>query len=133
MQFEIFLGVPDVLNYWTELDNKFQNDTLSGKEKSHFTKLIKAFRLLETNPRSNSLATHEITVLSSKYGIKIFQSYLENNVPSAGRIFWAYGPNKGQITILGIEPHPEIKSKSYSRIRLSKFPHSKKGNRSNDG
>lgn len=130
MQFEIFLGVPDALNYWSDLDNKFEKDTLSGKEKIHFTKLIKAFRLLETNPRSNSLATHEITVLSSKYGIKIFQSYLENNVPSAGRIFWAYGPDKGQITILAIEPHPELKSKSYSRIRLSKFPRGKRGNRS---
>lgn len=126
MQFEIVLGVPDVLNYWNELDKKFESGTLTGKEKNLFTKLNKALRLLESNPRSNSLATHEINSLSIKYGFKVFQSYLENNVPAAGRIFWAYGPNKGQITILAIEPHPEMKSRSYSRIRLSKLPDRRK-------
>lgn len=62
-----------------------------------------------------------------KYGFKVFQSYLENNVPAAGRIFWAYGPEKAQITILAIEPHPDMKSRSYTRIKLSGFPvHRKK-------
>ena len=126
MIFEIILGIPDVENYWNDLDNKYQVGKLSGKEKTLFNKLIKAFRLLESNPRSNSLATHEIDALSIKYGFKVFQSYLENKVPSAGRIFWAYGPDKGQITILAIEPHPEMKSRSYSRIRLAKFPDRRK-------
>jgi len=126
MVFEIVLGIPDVENYWNELDNKYQTGKLSGKEKTLFTKLIKAFRLLESNPRSNSLATHEIDALSIKYGFKVFQSYLENKVPSAGRIFWTYGPDKGQITILAIEPHPEMKSRTYSRIRLAKFPDRRK-------
>jgi len=130
MEFEIVLGVPDVLNYWNELDKKFKNETLTNKEKNLFTKLIKALRLLKSNPRSNSLATHEINALSLKYGFKVFQSYLENNVPAAGRIFWAYGPGKGEITILAIEPHPEMKSRSYSRIRLSCFPDSRKRNKS---
>ena len=126
MIFEIVLGIPDVENYWNDLDNKSQVGKLSGKEKTLFNKLIKAFRLLESNPRSNSLATHEIDALSIKYGFKVFQSYLENKVPSAGRIFWAYGPDKGQITILAIEPHPEMKSRTYSRIRLAKFPDRRK-------
>ena len=126
MIFEIVLGIPDVENYWNDLDNKYQVGKVSGKEKTLFNKLIKAFRLLESNPRSNSLATHEIDALSIKYGFKVFQSYLENKVPSAGRIFWAYGPDKGQITILAIEPHPEMKSRSYSRIRLAKFPDRRK-------
>ena len=122
MQFEIVLGIPEVEKYWNELDNKYQTGKLSGKDKTLFNKLIKSFRLLESNPRSNSLATHEIDALSIKYEFKVFQSYLENKVPSAGRIFWAYGPDKGQITILAIEPHPEMKSRTYSRIRLAKFP-----------
>lgn len=126
MRFEIVLGIPDVENYWNDLSAKFENGKLSGREKTLFTKLIKALKLLETNPRSNSLATHEIDALSAKYGIKVFQSYLENNVPAAGRIFWAYGPEKSQITILAIEPHPEMKSRSYSRIRLAKFPDKRK-------
>ncbi len=122
MQFEILLGEPYVAEYWSNLDQLYDSGKLSGEEKSHFNKIVKAFRLLASNPRSNSLATHEIQALTEKYGFKIFQSYLENKVPAAGRIFWAYGPSKGQITILAIEPHPEIKSKSYSRIKLSKFP-----------
>ena len=97
MIFEIVLGIPDVENYWNDLDNKYQVGKLSGKEKTLFNKLIKAFRLLESNPRSNSLATHEIDALSIKYGFKVFQSYLENKVPSAGRIFWAYGPVKVKL------------------------------------
>lgn len=126
MRFELVLGIPDVENYWNDLSVKYDNGKLSGKEKTLFTKLIKALKLLETNPRSNSLATHEINALSIKYGFKVFQSYLENKVPSAGRIFWAYGPDKGQITILAIEPHPKMKSRSYSRIRLAKFPDRRK-------
>lgn len=126
MVFEIVLGIPDVENYWNDLSVKFENGKLSGKEKKLFTKLVKALKLLETNPRSNSLATHDIDALSLKYGFKVFQSYLENKVPSAGRIFWAYGPEKAQITILAIEPHPDMKSRSYSRIRLAKFPDRRK-------
>ena len=34
MEFEIVLGVPDVLNYWNELDKKFKNETLTNKEKN---------------------------------------------------------------------------------------------------
>ena len=126
MIFEIVLGIPEVENYWNDLDNKYQVGKLSGKEKTLFNKLIKAFSLLESNPRSNSLATHEIDVLSIKYGFKVFQSYLENKVPSAGRIFLAYGPDKEQITILVIEPHPKIKSRTHSHIRLAKFPDRRK-------
>ncbi len=126
MQFEILLGEPDVAEYWSKLDKLYDSGKLSGKEKIRFNKIVKAFRLLASNPRSNSLATHEIQALTKKYDFKVFQSYLENKVPAAGRIFWAYGPSKGQITILAIEPHPEMKSKSYSRIKLSKFPSGKK-------
>lgn len=41
MQFEIVLGVPDVLNYWNELDKKFESGTLTGKEKIFLLNLIK--------------------------------------------------------------------------------------------
>lgn len=82
MTFEIVLGIPEVLDYWNDLDKKYESSKLTGKEKILFTKLIKAFRLLETNPRSNSLSTHEIAALTVKYGFKIFQSYLKNNVPA---------------------------------------------------
>jgi hypothetical protein len=55
----------------------------------------------------------------------VFEAYLENNTPAAGRVFWAYGPDKGDITNLGVEPHPDDKRGSYSRIRLSGLPPAK--------
>src|SRR2546427_7869 len=62
----------------------------------------------------------------ASHGLKIFQSYLENNTPGAGRLFWAYGPEKGDITILAIEPHPEDQKRgSYQRIKLSRLPAAK--------
>jgi hypothetical protein len=76
-------------------------------EEKFFKKLVKSLGYLAENPRHNSLASHEIDDLIHKYGFKIFQSYLENNTPSAGRMFWAYGPDKRDITVLAIEPHPE--------------------------
>jgi len=82
---------------------------------------------LAENPRHNSLASHLIDDLTRKYGFKIFQSYLENNTPSAGRIFWAYVPDKRDITVLVIEPHPEDqKHGAYQRIKLSTLQPAKK-------
>ena len=70
-----------------------------------------------------SLASHEIDDLTRKYGSKIFQSYLENNAPAAGRLFWAYGPDHGDITVLAIEPHPEDQKRgAYLRLKLSSLP-----------
>jgi len=38
-------------------------------------------------------------------------------------LFWAYGPDKGDITILAIEPHPEDQKRgAYQRIKLSNLP-----------
>ncbi|MFY7997604.1 MAG: hypothetical protein ACOVSW_03270, partial [Candidatus Kapaibacteriota bacterium] len=82
-----------------------------------------ALSLLAQNPRHNSLQSHEIEVLSRRVGYKVWQSYLENNTPSAGRIFWGYGPEQREITIVGVEPHPEdAKESGYEKVRLSAFP-----------
>lgn len=99
------------------------DEKLDKEEEKFFKKLVKALNYLQENPRHNSLASHEIDDLTRKFGLKIFQSYLENNTPAAGRIFWAYGPDKGDITILAIEPHPEDKKRgAYERIKLSGLP-----------
>ena len=66
------------------------------------------------------LQSHEITALSKRYGMKVWQSYLENKKSDAMRIFWVYGPAQKEITVIGLEPHPEDKKKgAYDRIRLS--------------
>lgn len=122
-KFNIRLGVPEVENLWNDLSEKRRSNHITRDEKSLHNKLGKAFRYLAINPKAPSLNTHQIKELSKKYDLKIWQSYLENNTPSAGRLFWTYGPDKNDITILAIEPHPEdSKRGSYERIKLSSLP-----------
>ena len=66
----------------------------------------KALGLLETNPRHPGLNTHKFRSLKGPGGEEIFEVYAENKTPAAWRIFWYYGPNKKQITIIAITPHP---------------------------
>jgi hypothetical protein len=66
----------------------------------------KALGLLETNPRHPGLNTHKFNSLKGPGGEEVFEAYAENKTPAAWRIFWHYGPDKKQITILAITPHP---------------------------
>ena len=120
MAFNIRMGQPEMEALWNDLSMRAKSHTLDKDEERFFKKFVKALGFLSVNPRHNSLATHEISDLSRKHGMKIFQSYLENNTPGAGRLFWAYGPDKRDITILAVEPHPEDKKQgAYERIKLS--------------
>lgn len=123
MTFNIRMGLPEMDRLWKDLSHRKQKNLLDKNEERFFKKFVKALSYLSQDPRHNSLASHEIEPLSQKYKIKIFQSYLENNTPSAGRLFWAYGPGKKDITVLAVEPHPEDQKKgAYQRIKLSSFP-----------
>ena len=114
------MGVPEMDALWNDISGRYASGSLDAAEKKFFKKFINALDHIRGNPRHNSLQTHEIAILSKRYGIKIFQSYLENNTPAAGRIFWAYGPGKTEITILGLEPHPE--KRGYEKVQLSDIP-----------
>jgi hypothetical protein len=117
------MGVPDMEAFWNDLSARKQAGKLGKTEEKFFKKWVKALGYLSSNPRHNSLASHEIEDLSRKHGIKIFQSYLENKTPAAGRMFWAYGPGKGDITVLAVEPHPEDEKRgAYERIKLASVP-----------
>ena len=117
--FEIHLGVPEMERLWNDLERKHEEGSaLKGEEKLR-RQLGKAMLLLSKDPRHPGLHSHEISSLTARYGQKVWESYLENNVPKAGRIIWVYGPNKGDITIIGLEPHPNDKSNAYQAITLS--------------
>lgn len=123
MPFDIRMGLPEMAAYWDDLATRKHAGRLSRDEERRFKKLVKALGYLSQNPRHNSLGSHEIDDLSRKYGRKIFQSYLENRTPAAGRLYWAYGPGPGDITVLALEPHPEDRKRgAYERIRLSALP-----------
>ena len=122
MAFNIRMGVPGMEAKWNDLVDRARREQLDKTDQKFYRKLVKALGYLRENPRHNSLASHEIDALSRKCGFRVFQSYLENKTPAAGRMFWAYGPDKGDITILGIEPHPEDQKRgAYERIKLSSF------------
>ena len=120
MPFNIRMGVPEMEAYWNNLAARRSTNRLGADERKFFKKLVKTLNYLSQNPRHNSLNSHEIDDLTRKYGLKIFQSYLENNTPAAGRLFWVYGPDQQDITVLAIEPHPEDQKRgAYQRIKLS--------------
>jgi hypothetical protein len=117
------MGVPEMEAYWNNISTRQLAGKLAGDEERFFKKLVKTLAFLSQNPRHPGLASHEIDDLTRKYGFKVFQSYLENNTPAAGRLFWAYGPEQGDITVLAIEPHPEDQKRgTYRRIKLSAKP-----------
>lgn len=120
MAYHIRLGVPEMAELWEKLKDRNDNGTASKDERTLFRKLGKAMKLLSENPRHPGLHSHEISALTRRYGgIKVWESYLENNTPGAGRLFWAYGPEQNDITIIGVEPHPNDKGNAYKKITLS--------------
>lgn len=82
---------------------ELENDSSQSKR---LKAVRKTLGYLEHNPRHPSLHTHKYDSLSRKCGVEIFEAYAENNTPQAYRIFWHYGPEKNQITIIAITPHP---------------------------
>lgn len=68
----------------------------------------KTLGYLQINPRHPSLQTHEYSGVPHPFSKneKVFEAYVQNQTPGAYRIFWCYGPEKKQITIIAITPHP---------------------------
>jgi len=81
--FKIRMGVPEMEAVWNDLAVRYEQGTLSKDEQKFFKKLVKALGYLEVNPRHNSLESHEIAPLTRRYGMKVWQSYLENQTPAA--------------------------------------------------
>lgn len=115
----IRMGIPEMETFWSALESKVDNGSASKDEEKLYKKIGKALVLLSVDPRHPGLNSHEISSLSHRYGQKVWESYLENRTPAAGRLFWTYGPGQGEITIVAIEPHPNDKSNAYKKITLS--------------
>ncbi len=123
MPYVVRKGVPEILELWKRLLKEYKQGVIGADDLKLFKKWAKAIGLLRENPKHPGLNSHEIDALTQRFGKKVFQSYLENNTPGAGRMFWVYGPDENQITVVGLEPHPEDrKSTGYARVRLSKLP-----------
>lgn len=117
--YAIHLGIPEMKEFWESLRTKVKDGEATKVEQSLYQKFGKTMKLLSINPRHTGLHTHDIESLTKRYGMKVWESYLENNKPAAGRVFWVYAPNQNDITIIGLEPHPNTKKDSYKKITLS--------------
>lgn len=120
MEFHIRMGVPEMYTMWEKLQTQYRNGKIKKADEKLYKKWGKALKLLAENPNYPGLKTHEIESLTKRYGMKVWQSYLENKTSDAMRMYWVYGPGQKEITVIGLEPHPEDKKNgAYDRIFLS--------------
>ncbi|NOT00912.1 MAG: hypothetical protein HOP29_09810 [Phycisphaerales bacterium] len=84
------------------------NAKKATKQEGLFKQVVKCLSFLECNPRHPGLQTHEFTSIEHPYkkGEKVFEAYVQDKTPGAYRLFWCYGPEQGQITVIAITPHP---------------------------
>ena len=95
------MGIPEMQELWQDLQQKYRSGKIKKKEEQLYKKWGKALKLLSADPFYPSLQNHEIEPLSRRYGMKVWQSYLENKTSGAMRMYWIYGPDKKDITIIG--------------------------------
>lgn len=120
--FSIKMGIPEMEKLWFKLQKGHKSGLNSKCDEELYMKWGKALKKLSSDPFYPSLHTHEIEPLSRRYGMKVWQSYLENRNSKARRMYWVYGLNQKDITIVGLEPHPEdSKNGAYDRINLSEI------------
>lgn len=120
MEFHIRMGVPEMHTMWEKLQTQYRNGKIKKADEKLYKKWGKALKFLAENPNYPGLKTHEIESLTKRYGMKVWQSYLENKTSDAMRMYWVYGPGQKEITVIGLEPHPEDKKNgAYDRIFLS--------------
>ena len=92
------------LKFTSEAHNSLTS--LSKADPKKYKKVLKTLGLMEVNLRHPSLNTHKYDSISGLNGEEVFEAYVENKTPAAFRVFWYYGPNRNELTILAITPHP---------------------------
>ena len=79
---------------------------LAISDPKKYKKVLKTLGLMQVNLRHPGLNTHKFNSLKGPKGEEVFEAYVENQTPGAYRVFWCYGPDQEEITILAITPHP---------------------------
>ena len=79
MTYTIRMGIPEMAELWNKLQTSYRDGTINKKDAELFKKLA-------MDPFYPSLKSHEIEPLSKRYGMKVWQSYLENKKSGYDRI-----------------------------------------------
>jgi mRNA-degrading endonuclease RelE of RelBE toxin-antitoxin system len=96
------------LRFTKAAGNQLKKLESDNSKKSLVKQIKKSLGFLQANPKHPSLNTHPYDSIGHPFNPseKVFEAYAQNNTPSAYRIFFCYGPDKTQITIIAITPHP---------------------------
>ena len=80
----------------------------SSKQLGLAKQVNKTLALLAENPRHPGLQSHQYDGIANPFTPEksVWEAYVQNRTPAAYRIFWCYGKEAGQITILAITAHP---------------------------
>ncbi len=83
-------------------NRKKNRNAKATKAEGLFKQVEKCVGLLLQNPRHPSLSTHGFDSIQNPYdaGAKVFEASVQNGTPGAYRLFWCYGPKKGEITLI---------------------------------
>lgn len=79
--------------------------TLRSKDQRRYKRVVKCLALLGQDPTHPGLSFHPYTNVKGPLGEAIWESYVENNTPSAWRVWWYYGSER-QIVVVDVGPHP---------------------------
>ncbi|MFT4553651.1 MAG: hypothetical protein ACI9S8_002292 [Chlamydiales bacterium] len=104
---EIYLELEQQANT-IEAQRKKKQKNKSSRQEGLFKQVRKTLKHLRENPRHPGLETHPYSSLEHPWDSsqKVFEAYAQNKTPAAYRVFWCYGPEKKEITIISISAHP---------------------------
>lgn len=94
------------LGFTPEADSNLRELEEDSSQIERLKAVRKCLGFMQTNLRHPSLETHKYHSLSGPRGEQVFESYAQQKTPGAYRVFWHYGPRRGQITIVAIVLHP---------------------------
>jgi len=81
-------------------------EQLQHHDQRRYRKVVKCLALLSQDPTYPGLASHPYVTFKGPGGETVWESYVEQNTPAAWRLWWYYGPTKGEITVVDVGPHP---------------------------
>lgn len=102
------MSAPPFDLYLSDEAKKTLLDLQQPAYRAKYKKVTKALRLLEEQgPRYPAPSSHLMQSMKGPGGETLWESYVENDTPSAWRMFWVHGPNADAITVVAIGPHPD--------------------------
>ena len=96
------------IGYTDQARDQLKNLKNDPAKKAIHKAVSKVIKFMKADLRNPSLKTHKYDGYENPFDATkpVFEAYAQNNTPGAYRIFWVYGPNQGEITIIAITPHP---------------------------